>query len=90
LTGPAGGDILIKMKTLSKQQAGRNFPEVADLAHEGETVMVMNGGEPWCKIVPANGKPPRRKSAAEFQARLEKLFPRPLPARAMADFIENR
>ena len=78
------------MKTLSKQQAGKNFPEVADLAHEGETVMVMHGGQPWCKIVPVNGKPSRNKSAADFEARLEKLFPKPLPARAMTEFIENR
>ena len=78
------------MKTVSKQQAGKNFPKVADLAHGGETVMVMHGGQPWCKIIPANGKPPRRKSATEFQARLDKLFPRPLSASAMSGFIEGR
>ena len=78
------------MKTLSKQQAGKNFPEVADLAHSGETVVVTHDGQPWCKIVPANAGPSKRKSAAEFQTRLDRFFPKPLPASAMAEFIENR
>lgn len=90
MTGPVRDDILTGMKTLSKQQAGKNFQEVADLAHEGETVLVMQDGRPWCKIVPANGKPAKRKSAAEFRARLDKLFPKPLPARTMTEFLESR
>ena len=83
-------DTLKNMKTLSKQWAGKNFQEVADLAHEGETVVVTHEGKPWCKVVPADSKLPRRKSAADFQARLQRLFPKPLPASTMAEFIENR
>ncbi len=78
------------MKTVSKQQAGKNFLKVADLAHGGETVMITHDGQPWCKIIPANGTAPRRKSAADFQERLEKIFPKPLSARAMSDFVEGR
>ena len=78
------------MKTLSKRQAGKNFLEVADLAHSGQIVVVTQGGQPWCKIVPANGEPSKRKSAAQFAARLDKIFPKPLAARAMTDFIEGR
>ncbi len=83
-------DNLKDMKTLSKHRAGMNFQEVADLAHEGETIVVTNAGKPWCKVVPADHKLPRRKSAADFHTRLQRLFPKPLPASTMAEFVENR
>src|SRR5438874_12466145 len=76
------------VKTITRDKAGRKFQAVADLAHSGETVVVTHAGQRWCRIVPPNGKP--RKSAADFEARLAKLFPRPLAARAMADFIQSR
>jgi antitoxin (DNA-binding transcriptional repressor) of toxin-antitoxin stability system len=90
LTGSARNDNLRIMKTLTRQQAGKKFLEVADLAHQGETVEVTHSGRVWCRIVPPSGILSRPKSAAEFQARLAKMFPKPLPARVMAEFIENR
>ena len=76
------------MKTLTKAEASRKFQQVADLAHRGQTVIVTHEGQPWCRIVPANGR--SAKSAAQFEARLARLFPKPLPARTMKEFIEGR
>ena len=88
LTRHASLAMLSRMKVLTKAEASRKFQKVADLAHRGQTVIVTHEGRPWCRIVPANGRP--AKSADEFEARLARIFPKTLPARTMKEFIEGR
>ena len=78
------------MKTVTKRVAGQEFLKVAALAHAGETVIVTHGGMPWCKIVPPDSPARRQKSAADFEARLSRIFPQSLPAKVMAEFLEGR
>ncbi len=65
------------VKTVSKHQAAATFESLGSLVHAGETVLVVNGGKPWLKMVPvkaSNGG----KSAAAFKARLDRISRKPI------------
>ena len=69
------------MKTVSKHVAAKSFQTLGDLVHDGETVLVVDAGRPWLKMVPASARP-RGKSAADFKARLDRISRQPIPGAA--------
>jgi antitoxin (DNA-binding transcriptional repressor) of toxin-antitoxin stability system len=66
------------MRTVTKREVVQGFDTLGGIAHAGETVMVMHGGKPWIKLVPAR-KAERGKSVAAFRARLKRVSPKPIP-----------
>ena len=66
------------MKTVSKREAVKTFATLGDLVHAGETVLVLDAGKPWVKLVPV-AKAKRGKSATDFKARLDRICRRPIP-----------
>jgi antitoxin (DNA-binding transcriptional repressor) of toxin-antitoxin stability system len=65
------------VKTLSKRAAAKSFNSLCDLVHNGETVLIVDGGKPCLKMVPATHRK-NGKSAAEFKARLDRISRRPI------------
>jgi antitoxin (DNA-binding transcriptional repressor) of toxin-antitoxin stability system len=65
------------VKTVSKRQAAATFESLGSLVHAGETVLVIDGGKPWLKMVPAKSAT-RGKSAAAFKARLARISRKPI------------
>jgi antitoxin (DNA-binding transcriptional repressor) of toxin-antitoxin stability system len=58
-------------------EAAESFESLGDLAHSGETVLVVHGGKPWFKMVPV--QPSKSgKTAADFKARLDRISPKPI------------
>jgi len=68
----------LSVKTVSKDEAAESFETLGDLVHSGETVLVVDGGKPWLRMVPASG-PSRGKTTAEFKARLARISRKPIP-----------
>ncbi len=66
------------MKTVSKHKAVECFEALGELVHSGETVVVVNGGKPWLKMVPVS-KPRGVKTAADFKSRLDRISRKPIP-----------
>lgn len=66
------------MKTLSKRDAAKSFNSLCDMVHNGQTVLIVDGGKPCVKMVPATRRK-NGKSAAEFKARLDRISRRPIP-----------
>ena len=66
------------VKKVSKREAARNFGTLCDLVHNGETVVIVQSGKPYLKMIPAlptsNGK-----SVADFKARLDRISRKPIP-----------
>ncbi len=69
------------MKTISDQQAVRQFDEYSKLAHDGEKILVTREGKPWVLLTPPAGagetKPAGKLEWPDFAARLAKHYPTP-------------
>ena len=65
------------VKTVSKHQAAESFESLGNLVHSGETVLVVHGGKPWLKMVPAKASA-AGKTAADFKARLDRVSRKPI------------
>ena len=70
------------MKTISAQQAARQFDEYSQLAHDGEKILVTREGKPWVLLTPpaiaSEAKPDHEKLKwPDFAARLTKHYPAP-------------
>ena len=65
------------VKTVSKHQAAESFESLGDLVHSGETVLVVHGGKPWLKMVPAKASA-GGKTATDFKARLDRISRKPI------------
>lgn len=65
------------VKTVSKHQAAESFESLGNLVHSGETVLVLHGGKPWFKMVPAKASP-GGKTATDFKARLDRISRKPI------------
>jgi antitoxin (DNA-binding transcriptional repressor) of toxin-antitoxin stability system len=74
------------VKTVSKHEAAKSFEALGDLVHSGETVLVVDAGKPWVKLVPAAAAK-RGKSAADFRARLDRISRKPI--RGVADVLQR-
>ena len=70
------------MKTISEQQAVRQFDEYSELAHNGEKILVTRAGKPWVVLTspaapiipgPTDGK----LEWPDFAARLASHYPTP-------------
>ncbi|MCX6922546.1 MAG: hypothetical protein NT154_04925 [Verrucomicrobia bacterium] len=46
------------MKTISTQEAVQQFEQYSKLAHEGQRILVTQGGKPWVVLAPP--APPRQ------------------------------
>src|SRR4051812_17663887 len=47
-----GATLFFSMKTISAQQAARQFDEYSQLAHDGEEILVTREGKPWVLLAP--------------------------------------
>jgi len=65
------------VKTVSKDEAAKSFESLGKLVHNGESVLVVNGGKPWLQMIPAS-KCGSGKSAAQFKARLNRISRKPI------------
>jgi len=65
------------VRTVSKHEAAESFESLGNLVHSGQSVLVVNGGKPWLKMVPAHASK-AGKSAAEFKARLDRISRKPI------------
>jgi len=65
------------MKTITAQQAGRQFEKFAKMANGGERILVTHNGRPWVVLQP----PPRAKQSSlasqwpDYPAHWRKHFP---------------
>jgi antitoxin (DNA-binding transcriptional repressor) of toxin-antitoxin stability system len=69
------------MKTVTKEQAFQTFDALGAEAHAGETIIVLDDGKPWIRLLPAAESPARDqsgKSAAGFAARLDRISTTPI------------
>ena len=70
------------MKTISDQQAVRQFDEYSKLAHNGEKILVTREGKPWVLLAPpgvaSEIKPVGKLEWPDFAARLAKHYPAPV------------
>ena len=71
------------MKTISDQQAARQFDEYSKLAHDGEKILVTREGKPWVLLTPpavANEATPAagKLEWPDFTARLAKHYHAPV------------
>lgn len=66
------------MTTATKEEVLEAFDSFGRRACAGETIMVMDGGKPWVKIMAAK-KAKTGKSAAAFKARLNAISKKPIP-----------
>ena len=70
------------MRTISTQEAVRQFEQYSRLAHEGQRILVTRGGKPWVVLTPPA---PRSQHSPgtdklewpDFAQRLAKYYPIP-------------
>jgi antitoxin (DNA-binding transcriptional repressor) of toxin-antitoxin stability system len=50
------------MRTVNVREAKTHFSRLIDATHEGETILVAKGGQPWALLVPLDApRPPARQ-----------------------------
>ena len=87
----AGRQGLASMKTISVQEAARDFDEYARQAHEGERILVTRKDEPWVLLAPP--KAGRRASHPtpvawpEFGARLKPYYAETVPGPTATELL---
>ena len=64
--------------TAEVEEFGGRLAELVKQVQAGNEVVLTNGNKPVAKLVSAHG-PKRRKSAAAFKARLNRVSPKPIP-----------
>ncbi len=81
----------VNMKTISVQEAAREFAKYARQAHEGERILVTQRDEPWVVLVP----PPTQRSARlgerlawpDFAARLVPFYTEVVPGPTATELL---
>jgi antitoxin (DNA-binding transcriptional repressor) of toxin-antitoxin stability system len=71
------------MKTITAQQAEKHFSEYAQIAHDGERILVILDGKPWVMLSPpiisAEAKPTAEKLEwPDFAGRLARYYLQPV------------
>jgi hypothetical protein len=74
---------LTGMKTISAQQAVKQFEEFSKLAHDGHKILVTREGKPWVVLAPPGAASHAESGGNElewpdFEAHWKKHFPEPL------------
>ena len=81
------------MKTISDQQAARQFDEYSKLAHHGEKILVMREGKPWVLLTPpavSNDAPaPGKLEWPDFTARLAQHYPTPVAGPTATELLAH-
>lgn len=82
------------MKTISDQQAVRQFEEYSKLAHDGEKILVTREGKPWVLLTPpvvsSELHPADRKLEwPDFAARLAKHYPVPVAGPTATELLAH-
>ena len=71
------------MKTISAEQAARDFDDYSKLAHEGQRILITREGKPWVVLAPpalsvgVEG-PAHGLAWPDFSARLSQFYPEPV------------
>lgn len=71
------------MKTITSDQAVRQFDEYSKLAHEGEKILVTLDGKPWVVLAPpaprvGDSQTAKRLTWPDFGARLAPHYAEPI------------
>ncbi len=78
------------MKTISDQQAVRQFDEYSKLAHDGEKILVTREGKPWVLLTPPAGagetKPPGNSNGRPLPRVSQSIIRRQLLDRLRLNF----
>ena len=82
------------MKTISEQQAVKQFDEYSELAHNGERILVTRGGKPWVLLTPPaapiGSKPANGKLTwPDFAARLSPHYPVPVTGPTATELLAH-
>ena len=79
------GQILHKMKMITEEQRVERFGEFSQLAHDGQSILVTRGGQPWVVLSAPTNVPKAAAADTEqpmewpdFEAHWRKHFPVPL------------
>jgi prevent-host-death family protein len=80
------------MKTISVQQAARDFEEYSKLAHDGQRILVTRNGKPWIVLVPPTVAAPTDPNSKTLQwpdytARLAPFYPEPVAGPTAAELL---
>jgi antitoxin (DNA-binding transcriptional repressor) of toxin-antitoxin stability system len=80
------------VKTISAEQAAREFEEYSKLAHEGERILVTLHGKPWILLSPATIEIKSEQRAIssgwpDFAARLAGTYPGPASGPTAAEIL---
>jgi prevent-host-death family protein len=68
------------MKTVNVHEAKTHLSRLLARAHEGEEIVIAKGGEPYARLVPLEGKPPRRaRGTLKGLVQVDGRFFDPLP-----------
>ena len=81
------------MKTISDQQAVRQFDEYSKLAHDGEKILVTREGKPWVLLTPpavaSEARPNGKLEWPDFAARLAKHYPAPVAGPTATELLAH-
>jgi prevent-host-death family protein len=50
------------MKTVNVHEAKTHLSRLLDRAHDGEEIIIAKSGEPYARLLPLAGRPPKRES----------------------------
>jgi prevent-host-death family protein len=80
------------MRTVNVHEAKTHFSRLIDAAHEGETILVAKGGQPWARLVPLDTPAPPARQPGVLAGVLKLPPPEvvlePLPEAELAE-LEN-
>jgi len=89
-----GATLFCGMKTISDQQAVRQFDEYSKLAHDGEKILVTREGKPWVLLTPPAS--PNEAAPAvgklewpDFAARLAQHYPAPVAGPTATELLAH-
>ncbi len=79
------------MKTVSVQEAAREFDKYARRAHEGERILVTQRDEPWVVLAPPtterSARPGERLAWPDSAARLEPFYTEVVPGPTATELL---
>lgn len=81
------------MKTISDEQAVRQFDEYSKRAHDGEKILVTREGKPWVLLTPpavaSEAKVTGQLKWPDFAARLAGHYPAPVSGPTATELLAH-